>query len=333
MAKMKDIAALTGLNISTVSRALSGSSDISEKTRKIVLDTANEIGYQTKSMHRAAKKTIGLVVPELYSQYYSDLFHIIKKELRKKGYSIVVTISEYSANDALIAIRDMKALGVSGIILISGGFSNKELLSLIDSMTDMPKLLLSETSHNLPVDTIFIDQNYIVELIIQHIKEQNFQEIGYLGENLSTPRLKALYALCKQNGIIFHDNMIFSGAERFELGGYLRAKEMLKRGHLPDVVVACYDEIAIGAMHAFEEAGLHIPQDIAIIGVEDIQAAQYLHTPLTSVNTPVVQMCSIAVKLLLTQIESPDDHVVQHVSLQSKLVPRESTLRISQREK
>lgn len=327
MATLRDIAEATGLNISTVSRALNGNRYISRKTCELVEKVAGELGYSTPQMRRSKERSIALIVPELRSQYYVDMIHTFKSRLNSKGYIAIFTIGGYSCQEMGAAIQEIKKFDVSGMFLVSGGIAKKELFAVASLLSGIPSILLSETSHLTPVDTIFIDQSYIVELVVKHLKAQNYKEIGYIGEHLSGTRLNALKLSCRQNDIIIDENMIFSGEERFEEGGYLRAKDMLKCKKLPDAVVASYDEIAIGAMRAFKEAGIRIPEDIAIIGIDDVRMASYLSPQLTSVNTPVEQMCVSAIDLLLNQIENRHEHIVQHISLQSKLILRESTIK------
>ena len=327
MATMQDIADKTGFNISTISRALNGNRDISESTRQIILDAKKTLGYENKKMRQFAKKTIGIIVPELHHQPYIDMLQNIQNILHSKGFTTIITISGYSPEEIRISVREMKRLEISGVFVVTSIIKEKQLKEVISMLSGIPTLFLSETNHLLPVDTIFIDQSYIIDIIVQHLKERKCAEIAYFGEHLSNIRLEILIDSCKENGIVLRENMIFNGIKRSEEAGYSHAKRYLKRNDRPDTIVASYDQIAIGAMRAFHEAGVLVPEDVAIMGIDDEQVAKYLPTRLTSVKTPVNQMCSIAVKLLLNQIAFPREHVVQHVSLLSKLIVRESSRR------
>jgi LacI family transcriptional regulator len=117
------------------------------------------------------------------------------------------------------------------------------------------------------------------------------------------------------------------GKERFELGGYLRAKELLKEQGEPRVtaVLACYDQVALGALDAFAEEGVRVPEDLSIIGFDNIILNDYLPIQLTSISNPTEQLSALAVKLLMDNLVEKEGHVVQNVSLQPRLVVRGST--------
>lgn len=328
MVRMSDIAEKTGLNISTVSRALSGSCDISEATRNMVLQMADKLGYTTREHRNFARKTILIIVPELLSQYYSEMIHTLKSELSIKGYKVITAIGGYGEEEICATLNDVKSFEVSGMFLVFSGLINSNMANIYSKMPNIPTVLLSELGTTIPLDTIFISQRCIMELAVAHLKDLGHRAIGYVGEYFSNCRLAELKSICKETGLELLDQSIFVGSERFENGGYLRMKEMIASENLPTAVISSYDQIAIGAMRAALEANLRIPRDISFIGIDDIAAGAYLPIPLTSIMTPVTQMCTIAVKLLHDLIENPREHIVQHVSLQSKLVIRDSTARL-----
>ena len=138
----------------------------------------------------------------------------------------------------------------------------------------------------------------------------------------------ALDALCKylrQRGLEVIPAFMKRGEERFEKGGYLRAVELLKEKELPTAIFASYDQIAFGAICAFEEYGIRVPEDISIIGFDNIVMDNYHPVKLSSITNPADQMGITAVKILLDAINHPRSHVVQNVALQSRLVTRMST--------
>ncbi|MEG1755885.1 MAG: LacI family DNA-binding transcriptional regulator [Clostridia bacterium] len=327
MARMSDIAKKTGLNISTVSRALNGSYDISESTRILVQEVANEIGYITREHRILARKTILIIVPELLSQYYSEMIHALRADLGNKGYKVITVVSGYSQTEICMTLNDIRAYEVSGIFLVFSAIDSNELAGIYAKMQNIPTVLLSEMGTTIPLDTIFISQNYIMELAVNHLKELGHHSIGYIGEKLSNQRLRELQDICVHNDMNLLERNIAIGEERFELGGSLRMREMIAKGNLPSAIIACYDQMAIGAIHAAMEAGIKVPRDLSILGIDDIDVDEYLPIPLTSIMTPVSQMCTVAVKLLHDLIEKPREHIVQHVSLQSKLIIRDSTAR------
>ncbi|NLJ41561.1 MAG: LacI family transcriptional regulator [Clostridiales bacterium] len=321
MVKLKDIALKTGLNISTVSRALLDRPDISDKTRRRVKRIAAEMGYTPK---RSKPNFIGIIVPEVTSQYYSGLVHILEENLSAKGYSMIHMLTGFSPKRTEEAVKKMHQLGVAGII-ISEVPSERDKLQEIAIKIDVPVVMLSEVRSVSSLDLIYIDQYRIISLAVEHLMSLGHRKIGYIGEELSDVRYKAYVEILKQHGIPFDQSFVKIGTERFEKGGYLRAKELLEEPDLPSAVIASYDQIAIGAIKAFTEAGLKVPRDMSIIGVDNIITDDYMHIRLTSITNPVEQLGIVSVKLLLSNIDDPESHVVQHVALQSELVLREST--------
>ena len=320
-AKMEDIAQITGLNISTVSRALKNKPDISLATRKKVKSVANEIGYKT---HYKRNNIIGILLPEVTSRYYSELAHALEEKLKNNGFEAIFMLTKFSNNGIKSAFKLLLKQGVAGILINKTGDAiNYDFIV----KAGIPAVLLSEgdMEAHVPIDSIRISTDSEMRLALNHLIDLGHSSIGYIGEYLSDIRFNTLLRLMKENSIKIHQEFFKRGKERFEEGGYLRAKELLGERVLPTAIIASYDQIAIGAMSAFNEAGINIPKDLSIIGIDNIVINDYLSTKLTSITNPTSQMGAVAVKLLMDNIKDPEEHIVQTVALQSKLVERGST--------
>lgn len=329
MVKLRDIAQKTGLNVSTVSRALRDCPDIGADTCKLVKRIARELGYYTRKIDYNRHKTIAVILPEVSSQYYAELTHSLAAEIKKHGYGMLLALSGFSSaavDDAFELLVEQEICGMlicyvaeSDAVRSDGWFCEKLLKS------EVPVVLLSEINSPVPIDMVYVDSNRCMQLAVDHLLDLGHQSIGYIGEFSSDSRYWSLCSTMEQKGIAMKHNFIKRGPERFEQGGYLRAKELLEEKELPTAVIASYDQVAIGAMKAFNEAGLRIPEDISVVGIDNIVTDDYLATELTSITNPANQMGIIAVKILIDSISNKEDHVVQNVSLQSKLVVRNST--------
>ena len=115
------------------------------------------------------------------------------------------------------------------------------------------------------------------------------------------------------------------GAERFEVGGYLRMKELLEERTPPTAVLAAYDDFAIGALRAIDEAGLAVPRDISVVGIDGLEVGAFLSTSLTSVACDTVEMAQSAARILVKKISETSFTVVQHVEVNPQLVVRQSS--------
>ena len=324
MVKLRDIAEATGLTVSTVSKALNHSAEISKATTDLVWEKALEMGYAVKKPANPVQRTIGVIIPEVRSNYYAELMHSLANAIEKNGFTMITMMStEYSASvkPAIERITQFKLDGL--FVCCDVAFSDDSYQAIKNA--GIPALLLTEVDLPYMVDSIFIKGETGIEMAVDHLVELGHTKIGYIGEKASDIRYHAMCKCFRQRGIEIVPAFMKRGEERFELGGYLRALELLKEKELPTAIFASYDQIALGAIRAFQEHGIRVPEDISIIGFDNIVMDNYHPVKLTSITNPVEQMGITAVKILLDAIRHPGTHVIQNVSLQSRLIVREST--------
>jgi len=323
MVKLKDIAQATGLTVSTVSKALSRSDEISEATTRRVLDAAHGMGYQPRRAANRDVKTIGVILPEVRSHYYAELMHALTHEIESHGYAMITMLTPDFSAKVGPYIERLCQYDPDGLILnCYHELPEETFRTVLD--TGVPSLLLTEVTPSCPLDSICIKTEFSVRLAVEYLLQLGHREIGYLGEYNSDVRYHAFLDLMKQNEIDVNPRFVKRTSTRFEQGGYEAACELLREPQLPTAVLTSYDQIAFGAMRAFRERGVRIPEDLSIVGFDNIVMDEYYPVPLTSVTNPVEQMGITAVKILLGAIRNPAAHVVQNVSLQSRLVIRKS---------
>ena len=324
MVKLREIALHTGFSVSTVSKALNNSKEISPETCKIVKDMAEELGYVAKKAGKKAEKTIGVILPEVDSQYYARLMHALNQKVKSEGYAMITMLtSEYTAQIGP-SLQHLCKYEPDGMIISCGTtVPDSDYQKVVEC--GIPTLLLNETNISFPIDSICIETEQSVRLAVDHLVQLGHKKIGYLGEYYSDSRYEMFCELMEQYGLPVDPRFVKRGAVRFEEGGYRLACELLKEEELPTAIVASYDQVAMGAIKAFQKQGLRVPRDISIVGFDNIVMDDYSNVPLTSVTNPVEQMGITAVKILLDAINYPDTHVVQNVSLQSRLIVRSST--------
>lgn len=324
MVRLKDIAQCTGLTVSSVSKALNHSKEISEETSKRVWEAAQQLGYRPKHSGNQEEKMIGVILPEMQSLYFAGLMQRLSQEIERKGYTTLLMLTcDYSSSVEPFVEKMCKCRPEGMIVYCTAFFSEKEYQCISNS--GIPTLLLNESNLSYPVDTISIQTELSVRLAVEHLLELGHRKIGYLGEYKSDSRYKLFCEILKQKQIEINPQYIRHTEKRFEEGGYELACELLKGSELPTAVVASYDQIAFGAMRAFQEHNVKVPKDISIVGFDNIIMNDYCLVPLTSVTSPVDQMGITAVKILLDAIHNSKTHVVQNVFLQSRLVVRRST--------
>jgi DNA-binding LacI/PurR family transcriptional regulator len=325
MVKLKDIAKKTGHTVSTVSRALRGDYDLNGNTVKKIRGAAEELGYSGGIFrNRSSLKTIGVVLPEVRSSYYAELVHTLDNEIRKSGYRMLFAISGFEVQGIREMFDYFNAMEVGGIIVNEPVSSDAEFVRHI-AESGTPAVLFSESTSRKPLDTVYVDPQICMELAVNHLYDLGHREFGYIGEPNSHSRYESLVRVLNDKGLVMKNGHVKVGPERFEQGGYLRMKDLLAGESMPTALIASYDQVAIGSIKAAREAGLVIPRDLSIIGVDNIVMNDYLDVGLDSITNPVEQIGVIAVRILVGNINNHEEHVVQNVALRSKLVIRSST--------
>lgn len=331
MATLKEIAKITGVNKSTVSRALNSKVGVSEEKRSEILKIANDLGYipdeSAKVLSGKNAKTIGIILSEIDCNYYASVVGTIEMKLKERGYSLLIGQSGFKYENELHYLRLFIQKKVDGII-----FDLYNTDSFIQNFDEIKKsinvpIVFIETSLNMPAyDVIEIDGRYGMSLAVEHLVKCGFTRIGLVSEFLSSRlHIAGFEDMMKKAGLPVDRNMIKTGKERLELGGYLRMNELIAQGSLPDAVVISYDTMALGALKALNEHGIRVPEDISLISFDNIRESSYFSVPLTTVAPPVIDMSEMAVRILLDRIEKSGVSFSQHISLKPNLMVRNST--------
>ena len=329
MAKLDDIAREAGVSASTVSRVLNGSASISEETRRRVMLAVEKLQYRkrpyTTGISRS-QNTAGVIIPDLTSDYYTRLMHAINQRFQQKGYSALFSVTDFDQERTIRAVEQMSQIRVSCLMVI---MDETEVVSekLVDAvrMTSLPALFItSKYISGLDVDCIFVDEERGNTMAVEHLLHRGYRRIGFIGENNTRNRCDYFRRVIRQYDVPVNPAFVRIGPERGEEGGCLRMRELLGMTALPDAIYASYDQMAIGAIHAIQEAGLRVPGDIAVIGFDDIPTARFVAGGLTTIGTPFDDMAAIAVRILLHRIVQPFGQP-QQVAVKPSLAVRATT--------
>ena len=313
MVTLKDISVATGVSVSTVSKALKNSYEISDATIALVNETASRLGYTRKKRVRMPAMTIGVTMPEVRSHYYAEFFHALSEELYRYGYSTISSVYQNFNEEELHVVKNMFKQKIDGIIICCSE-KNSEEISQYVLTSEIPAVLHLESSPPYGINSVYIRSDTGIDQAIDHLLELGHKKIGYLGEYKSDSRYNLFCNSMKQRDMEVDPRFVKRGSERFENGGYLRAKELLEEKDLPTAIFSSYDQLAYGAMCAFRENGINVPQDISIIGFDNIVMDDYYPIPFTTIANPVEQMGTISVKILLDAIRNPEQFVPQSIA-------------------
>lgn len=332
MVSLKDIAKIAGVNISTVSRALNDSVEIGEETKKRIKKIANQYNYipdyTAKALAGKGTKSIGVIVPEIGSNYFATMLNYIEHELDKRKYSLLVGMAHHNYKKEIYYLNVFRNRRVDAIIL--AGSMYKEIVSTLDKIREkqnIPIVLIHTFVPFKNYDYISVDDFHGINSAVRFLKKQGHRKIGYIADELASRfRIDIILEAIKKHGLELNQNHIIIGNEPNEYGGYLLMKKMLKEKELPTAILASYDYIAIGAIKALLESGLRVPDDISIVGYDNIRESAYLHCPLTTISPPLIKMVELSINILINKIENKRFTDIQHFSLKPELIIRESTL-------
>jgi LacI family transcriptional regulator len=330
MARLSDIASLTGVNISTVSKALRGKDDINPQTRKRIVEAAAKLRYMSRKGAQAgepvtASGTIGVICPEIRSGYYAQIVTALESHLRRRGFSMLLGFTDFIHQHEVALLEQFRQRSVSGIVCVTEHEKIEYDLRTFRRAYDMPVVVVATVIAIEDFDYVKVNDELGVRLAVDHLYQLGHSLIGFVGDSVSRTRRDVFSATLRQHGISPREEYMRMGVERFEVGGYLRMKELLAQRVPPTAVLAAYDDVAIGAMRAISEAGLSVPGDISLIGIDGIQVGGYLPTSLTSVACDTVEMAETAARILLKKIGNRAFTLVQHVELNPELIVRQST--------
>ncbi len=332
MTNLKDIAKVLGINVSTVSRALSDSDEISESTKERVREKVREMNYvpniAARTLTGKSTKLVGLIVPEVKSDYYAQIVNYVEAGMKQLGYTVIIGITEFNHNLEVECLNTMSSRNVDGILFVSSTDKNiSKPLNHISNDYKIPIILMDPLTPKKGFDTLKLDNSGGINEALLYLINSGRKRIAYIGDVISSiGRLPSFKKGMEKAGGIIYGELIFVGEERFEQGGYLRMKEILEKDvPNPDAVFASYDDMAIGVLKALYEYGVPIPKDIAVIGYDNIRYSKYLWQALTTIHSPLEEFCKKAAELLLDRIDNPNPRKARHCSFPTRLILRETT--------
>ena len=308
---LKDVAKVAGVSYATVSRALSGSSEIGEDTRKRIQKICEEMGYTPNSIARSMvmKRTniIGLIVASIDNPFMSELTTNIEIYARQKGYNLMVCNSSYDIGLEKEVFSLLKGRQVDGIIILPA--SNESYDTLKPIMSDLPTVFISENMQDLPENYVAVDNRQGTGLAVEYLHSLGHSNILYFGCRRGSIthqlRLEGYQSACKRLGIT--PNVLYSPYQRSSLEvGYRLGKEYFSGQHEDTALICASDTLAIGAVQAGYEAGIRFPKDLSIVGFDNISFSSLPPINLTTIDQPKQKMAESAVNLLLSRITDPE---------------------------
>lgn len=318
---LKDLAKMTGFSAATVSRALNDHPRISQKAKKKIIEIARKVGYQPSLIARGFREKksylIGLIIYDLKNSFHAAATRNILEEAQHEGYQVIIRSTLDLPTGVPEAIEDMKRTGVDGIIITAARLEEKSLEDLIRG-----KFPVVQVMRRLEADTgvqVVTDGSYGIHMLVTHLLRIGHRKIAMIGgpDNLSTSksRYEGYYQALQDYDVPIDKNLVLKGSAFSYDTGYKLCKAMLRGRSQPDAIVCADDHIAFGAMQVIDEAGLSIPENIAIVGFDDCEMSAHPRIQLTSVMYDMKQLSRLSVKSILEQMDgrTPDHKLINIV--------------------
>ncbi|MGH7443677.1 MAG: LacI family DNA-binding transcriptional regulator [Longimicrobiales bacterium] len=325
---IRDVAREANVSIATVSRVLNESGPVRASTRERVTEVATRLRYSPSSAARSLitrqTRTLGVLLPDLYGEFFSELIRGIDRAARESGYHVLVSMSHNDRSELEAALQMMRGR-VDGLIVMA---PDREVDDLAATLTKpLPSVLLNQRSNGDAHDRITVDNEGGARALVGYLIGQGHRRIGLIGgpdANSDADGRRRGYRSALMGAGVAPRAELEVTSDFTEAGGFAAAAQLLRLADLPTAVFAANDAMAVGALNAFIDAGLAIPRDISLAGFDDIPMARYLHPSLTSVRVPIQELGYRATNRVVRRLSAADDDATWDEVLPTELVVRAS---------
>lgn len=328
---IKDIAQKLHLNFSSVSRALNNKPGVSEETRRLVVQTAKELGYRPNVIARGLvsniTKTIGVIIPDIINPIFGEITTAIIETANENNYDVFLCISNWSTKKEEDYINTIQQKQVDGIIIKSVSDSNSHLLEEVT----VPVVGYESWATNHKFSSVSTDNEKGGFIAASHLLEYGYTKTAILSgpsnSSASVNRRKGFIKACKEHKLIFDKSRLYIGEYNIQ-SGYLLAKKAFEEHPYIDSIFTCNDIMALGVLQYLDEKHLKPGSDIGVVGFDNIKMASMPNVMLTTVKQPKYSIGKIMTKVLLDEIKNFNNDIQnfpQRIILEPELIIRNTT--------
>ena len=316
MPTLKDVAREANVSVSTASYAINGSTLITKDTRERVLQAAQKIGYRpnanAKNLKKNKSEIIGFFLSGFTGPFFNEILEGVQDVVIKNGYEMVVSASNQKH-------RLLVESYVDGAIILNFHLDDK----LIDNLASerLPIVTLDREIENKFIKNVILQNKVGMALAVNHLVEKGHKRIGFIGGHSDSydgeKRLEGFKESLASKQIPFHEKDLIR-ADFTELSGLLAMDQYIQenKNEMPTAFVSANDEMAIGTMKALQQNGYHVPNDVAVVGFDDIALAQYANPPLSTVRIQKKLWGEIAAKTLFEMLDKQYDAELPEVPIE-----------------
>lgn len=336
-ASLRDVAARAGVSVKTVSNVVNGYVHVSDTTRERVQQVLDELNYRpnlsARNLRSARTGLIALAVPELDFPYFAELARHVVRACEERGWTVLIDQTDGVLERERLVMDGIRGHLIDGLIFSPLASGRAEMAARRD---DTPMVLLGERVYDGPADHVAIDNVAAARTAVEHLVGLGRRRIAAIGEQhdatAGTARLRSQgYREALQNGSLEPDPALVKSTASYHRADGARAMaQLLDHDPGPDAVFCYNDLLALGAMRVLRERGVRVPEDVAVVGFDDIEDGRYSSPSLTTVRPDKRRIANLAVALLAARLDGSEQGAPMELSAPFELAVRESTVGVPQ---
>lgn len=325
---IKDVAKEAQVSIATVSRVLNNIDVVNEDTKKKVLDAIDKLGYRPNIVARSLKtqksKTIGIIIPDISNQFYPEIVRGAEDVANIYDYNIMLCNTDLDPEKEMEYLRVLREKMADGVLYMSNSLE-KNILELIKSL-QLPVVLVETKDSEEKLPSVTIDNLKASLDATEYLINKGNNNIAYIGlhedmANAAALRYEGYKLALRKNNIKENKNLVYLGGMKVR-DGYEGINKIIEKEKV-DAIFCADDEIAMGAINALRDKNIKVPDNIDVMGFNNIYSSNVFYPKLTTVGQPMYDMGSVGMRMLIKIINKEelenDDYVLQH-----KIVERDS---------
>jgi LacI family transcriptional regulator len=326
---IKDVARLAAVSVTTAHRGLTGKGELSEEKRQRVLAAAKQLNFVPSSAARALvsgrTKTIGMIVTDNASPVYAGIVRGVEEVANEAGFGLLLCNSGDSQDRALACIELFRSKQVDGLLLTPVQSDQRDIEQLRES--GIPYVLLLRHFDDVACDYVITDNEIAGQRATAHLIERGYERIAHIAgpEPVSSAqgRLRGYRRALDDAGITFNPALVHHALFTVQ-GGHSAALDLLGQANRPSALFAANDLQAIGVLQAARELGIRIPEELALVGGDNIELAEFLEVPLTTFHQPAREIGSLGARILLDRLTGADREPQRRVLIPELIVRKSS---------
>ena len=333
MATIKDVAKMAGVSTTTVSHVINNTRHVAEDTKNDVLQAIQTLNYSPSAVARSLKvnttHSVGMILTTSEAPYFAEIIQAVEDHCYRQGYSLFLCNTQNNPEKLKNHLDMLAKKRVDGILVMCSEYT-PDSLDLLKNFSELPMVVMDWGPNNPNTDLIqdnSFDGGY---LATQHLIDNGHKKIGIIAGELTKTTAKTRYEgfvkALLDAGLVVNPDWIMEGSFEPE-DGYECMNKILRQNELPTAVFCCNDVMALGAISAITEKGLRVPDDISIIGYDNIHSSRFYAPPLTTVHQSKSRLGERALKLLFERIHEKSA-VREVIEMHPELVIRQSVKRL-----